>query len=80
MIRKQLYIEPHQDALLKKRARLEGVTEAELVRRALEAHLGRVSARKDPAAWEKEKAFIASRRGAGRGRRRSWRREDLYDR
>lgn len=80
MIRKQLYIEPHQDALLKKRARLEGVTEAELVRRALEAHLGRVSTRKDPAAWEKEKAFIAGRRGAGRGGRRSWRREDLYDR
>jgi hypothetical protein len=80
MIRKQLYIEPRQAALLKKRAGLEGVSEAELVRRALDAHLGQVATRPDPAAWEKEKAFLAGRRGAGRGGRRNWRREDLYDR
>ncbi|MEW6540409.1 MAG: CopG family transcriptional regulator [Bacillota bacterium] len=80
MIRKQLYIEPRQVALLKKRARAEGVSEAELVRRALDAHLSQVATRPDPAAWEREKAFLTGRREAGRGGRRNWRREDLYDR
>jgi hypothetical protein len=36
MIRKQLYLEDHQDAQLKRRARELGVSEAEVVRRALE--------------------------------------------
>jgi hypothetical protein len=40
MIRKQLYIDPHQDALLKRKARELGLSEAELVRRALDAALG----------------------------------------
>jgi hypothetical protein len=39
VIRKQLYIEPHQEAALKRRARELGVSEAELVRRALDAAL-----------------------------------------
>jgi hypothetical protein len=39
VIRKQLYIEPHQEAELKRRARELGVSEAELVRRALDAAL-----------------------------------------
>jgi hypothetical protein len=34
MVRKQVYIEPEQDALLKRRAAQLGVTEAELIRRA----------------------------------------------
>ena len=39
VIRKQLYIEAHQEAALKRRARELGVSEAELVRRALDAAL-----------------------------------------
>ncbi|MFO8150665.1 MAG: hypothetical protein R6T93_10225 [Trueperaceae bacterium] len=39
MIRKQLYIEPHQEEALKRRSRELGVSEAELVRRALDAAL-----------------------------------------
>jgi hypothetical protein len=39
MIRKQLYIDPHQDAALKRKARELGLSEAELVRRALDAIL-----------------------------------------
>ena len=39
MIRKQLYIDPHQDAALKRKARELGLSEAELVRRALDAAL-----------------------------------------
>lgn len=36
MVRKQLYIDPIQDAALKRRAKELGVSEAELVRRALD--------------------------------------------
>jgi hypothetical protein len=36
MVRKQLYLEESQDAALKKRARELGVSEAEVVRRALD--------------------------------------------
>ena len=39
MIRKQLYIDPIQDAALKRKARELGVSEAELVRRALNVAL-----------------------------------------
>jgi hypothetical protein len=39
MIRKQFYIFPDQDAALKRKARELGVSEAELVRRALDAVL-----------------------------------------
>jgi len=82
MIRKQVYIESYQDVLLKKKARSLGVTEAELVRRALEAHLKAVPGfRLDRAAWEEEKKFITGRmKPAQKAARRNWRREDLYDR
>ena len=39
MIRKQLYITREQDRALKKRARQEGASEAEVVREALDNHL-----------------------------------------
>ncbi|HHW42812.1 MAG TPA: hypothetical protein GXX25_03205 [Desulfotomaculum sp.] len=82
MIRKQVYIKPHQDALLKKKAGELGVTEAELIRRALEIHLtaGTV-VQKDMMAWEREKQFILSRIKPGnREQGRQWRREELYER
>jgi hypothetical protein len=36
MIRKQVYIEPRQDRMLKRRASQRGVTEAEIIREALD--------------------------------------------
>jgi hypothetical protein len=39
MIRKQLYITREQERILKDRAREEGLTEAEIVREALDRHL-----------------------------------------
>ena len=36
MIRKQVYIEPRQDRMLKQRASQRGVTEAEIIREALD--------------------------------------------
>jgi len=82
MIRKQMYLELHHNVLLKKRAKALGVTEAELVRRALEDFLGSEdSFKKDLEAWETEKEFITSRmKLVSKPQERNWKREDLYDR
>lgn len=82
LIRKQIYIKPHHDALLKKKACELGITEAELIRRAIEAHLAAGSLiRKDISAWEREKEFILSRVKKGAQEKgRQWRREELYER
>ncbi|RPF49397.1 hypothetical protein EDD75_0207 [Thermodesulfitimonas autotrophica] len=84
MIRKQIYIAPHQEALLKRKARALGLAEAELVRQALEKHLcAGESIRPNPDAWEAEKRFIRSRMKLAQGgtrKERHWRREELYDR
>lgn len=82
MIRKQFYLEPGQEALLKQRARELGVTEAELVREAVNLYaFAGVSTHRDPGIWAREKDFIEALRKKGplEGGRR-WRREDLYDR
>lgn len=46
MVRKQLYIDDRHERDLKRRARELGVSEAELVRRALDAALGDASGRR----------------------------------
>jgi hypothetical protein len=82
LIRKQLYITKAQDQKLKEKAREYGVTEAELVRQALDLQLDRVGFAREPdRAWEREQEFIAELRqqGAAAGSR-SWKREDLYER
>jgi len=81
MVRKQVYIESHQETTLKKQAKSLGITEAEVIRRAIDRQM--ISVRlgaKDKKAWEREKTFIANRMAKGptsRGRR--WRREDAYE-
>jgi hypothetical protein len=84
MIRKQVYIEERHDRLLKQRARQRGVTEAEIIREALDrAAVGdlRASHVGDPAAGRKAISFMRSlarrRRKAPAGR--GWTRESLYD-
>ncbi len=58
-VRKQVYIEAHQEQRLKRLSRLQGVTEAEVIRRALDhyMHAARLSAH-DARAWEDERTFI----------------------
>ena len=82
MIRKQVYIEERHDRLLKHRARQRGVTEAEIIREALDrADVGDSRAVSDPAAGRKAISFMRSlarrRRKAPAGR--GWTRESLYD-
>jgi hypothetical protein len=62
MIRKQVYIEPLQDVNLKKQAKTLGITEAEVIRRAIDSQMSLlVPGLRDLSAWEREKAFIAQR-------------------
>jgi hypothetical protein len=81
-VRKQVYIEPYQDRLLRQLAAEAGVSEAEIIRQALDRHtqLFRFSPR-DIDAWEKERAFITHLIELGPiSGRRTWRREDLRER
>jgi hypothetical protein len=82
MVRKQVYIEPEQEELLKQRARELGVSEAELVRRCI-GHVGRVAAVVpfDLRAWQDELAFIRQRARMQHalGSQRRWTREELYE-
>ena len=81
MIRKQVYIEPIQNATLKQRAIMLGVTEAEVIRRAIERQMTLLGPGvRDLSAWEREKAFIAKRMAvAPRPGGRKFRREDVYE-
>ncbi len=81
MIRKQIYIEPRQEETLKHTARMLGLTEAEVIRRAIDQQMSAVPRNiLDPGAWERETTFIAERIGAGAvPEKRKWRREDAYE-
>ena len=83
MVRKQVYISREQDDALKRTARRLGVTEAEVVRRALEVierdEDEATSARLE--AWARIKATMekhAATRPPGSGIDK-WSREDAYD-
>ena len=81
MIRKQIYLDPAQEAVLKHRARELGVSEAELIRRCLDA-VGQQEVPRplNPQAWADELAFLRHRVASvpSRTARRSWTREELY--
>ena len=82
MVRKQVYIEPRHERLLKARAQQLGLTEAELIRRSLEQTLTTPGVmRRDPEAWE---SFMRSVRRRMRLRvaptPRTWTLDALYDR
>jgi hypothetical protein len=81
MVRKQVYIKPEQEALIKRRSKELGVTEAEIIRRGIDlaAHGSQVWF-PDKSAWEEAKVVIEERMRmkvpqTGRG----WTRDELYD-
>lgn len=81
-VRKQIYIEPYQDAMLKRLAAKSGASEAEIIRQAIDRHVQSLQiAGAEMPAWEAEDAFIAAliQLGPVIGER-TWKREDLYDR
>ncbi|MBI4763195.1 MAG: hypothetical protein HY787_01135 [Deltaproteobacteria bacterium] len=80
MIRKQVYIEPRQEATLKRQAKRLGITEAEIIRKAIDSQLTHpVPGVRNLTAWEREKEFIAERMSGKRlPRGRKFRREEAY--
>jgi len=82
MVRKQIYIEPKQEKLLKQRARELGVSEAELIRQGIDQVSHVLAALPlDREAWQDELAFIRKRARSQKalGGQRSWTREELYE-
>ncbi len=81
-VRKQIYIEQRQEAELKTLAEQTGLSEAEIIRQAInrQARVLRLP-RRELDVWETERAFIARLMAQGPVRgTRTWAREDLYDR
>lgn len=84
MIRKQVYIQKRQQLLLHRLARARGLTEAEIIRQAIDQQVsgGRVRAvPPDPEAWEKALAFMRSLQTQGPvvDQPRRWTRDELYE-
>lgn len=79
-IRKQLYIEPAQQAKLRRLAEATGQSEAEIVRRALDQYETGVSTRMpDRSAWQAILSFIAARSALALVEsKRTWTREELH--
>jgi len=81
-VRKQVYLDPTQDEILKQLAREMGTTQAEIIRQAIELHAGSIRLLgRDLNVWARERAFILQliQQGPVAGRR-TWRREDLHER
>lgn len=83
MIRKQIYIQRRQQALLKRLARLRGLSEAEIIRQAIEREVEARATKAlpgDTTALQDFLKFARSRRSAGAvGTQRTWKRDDLYE-
>ncbi len=83
MMRKQIYIQKRQQILLKRLAKARGVSEAEIIRQAIDRETSggavQVGAR-DPAALDEVIRFaLARRKGGATGEPYRWRREDAYE-
>jgi hypothetical protein len=83
MVRKQIYIQRQQQAILRRLARALRVSEAELIRQALDHQVraGSRLAQPDPEAWEQAHRFMTALRARGplSGRARTWTRDELYE-
>lgn len=80
MIRKQVYIAPEQERLLKRLAKQRGVPEAELIREGIERIAVAPRRPTDKSGWQREERFIRERRvfdvpQTGRG----WTRDEIYE-
>lgn len=83
MVRKQIYIPKRQQLLLKRKAKAVGVSEAELIRQAIDHNLeggSQRSFRRDPEAWDKAYKFMLARKARGAtAEPYRWKREDAYE-
>lgn len=84
LIRKQIYIKRQHDAALKHLASERGLSEAEIIRQAIEEHAAGVVTKRpkpDPLAWQEARKFIMELRALGPtdAPRRRWTREEIYE-
>lgn len=82
LIRKQIYLEPDQNSALKQLASQSGVSEAELIRAAIDQHLHTVRpVRPDLSVWDEEFSFLQHLMEQPLPpAARTWRRDELYER
>jgi hypothetical protein len=82
MVRKQFYIQKRQDALLKRLSQARGLSEAEIIRQAIEREVAGIPVQPiatDRSAWQELVAFLEARQGsAAGGRPYQWNREEIY--
>ena len=83
MVRKQIYIQEGQEVLLKRISKARGISEAELIRRAIEREATGEKPRlfaPDQAAWEEILRLVKSRKAIRAGSRAyHWKRQDAYE-
>ena len=81
MKRKQIYIEANQDRRLRTLSRRQGKSESELIREGVDRVINEPAPEPDPEAWKEVLAYIDSliAKGPLKGKR-TWKREDLYER
>jgi len=83
MVRKQIYIQKSQEERLKRAAEARGISEAEIIRRALENELKRAGYRLayDGDAMKRlHKGMLAQdKKSPVPQKERDWKREDLYE-
>jgi predicted DNA-binding protein len=80
-VRKQIYIEAEQEAVLKRLAKETGISEAEIIRQAIDRYAQSLQyPRRDFSAWERMRSRIGQLIALGSvPGGRTWRREDLYE-
>ena len=85
MIRKQIYLEERQQQTIRSLAALRGVSEAEVIRQAIEAERGPRPSRLhlDPNAWGRALKLMRSKQKRTKTKkdadRRQWSRAELYE-
>lgn len=82
MVRKQIYIQKRQEVLLKRLAKARGLSEAEIIRQAIEREASGVPPRSvllDRNAWQELINFVEARQISGEsGKPYRWNREEIY--
>ncbi|MCI0519250.1 MAG: hypothetical protein L0Z70_03235 [Chloroflexi bacterium] len=82
MVRKQIYIQKRQEILLKRLAKARGISEAEVIRQAIEREAAGAPAQPGAAnrsAWQELVAFLETRQAeATSGQPYRWNRDEIY--
>ena len=83
MVRKTIYITPRQAEMIKRLAQLRGVSEAEIIRQAIDRMIEGLepfAAQDDHSAWEELAKFAEERTNLGiTGEPYRWNRQEIYE-